>query len=123
MVHFIQFVDEQDAGFLVPQGTQQRTGAEELLSMQFSLQRLPIDAAGSRLQLNAKPLQWLVEFPNSLLFVDALIALEPFDACVCSLGNSICECVFPLPAGPSSNNGFFSLAAKYTVVVAIESAM
>src|SRR5580692_5714980 len=81
VVHFIQFIDEQDARFLALQGTQQRTGAEELLAMQFSLQRLPVDVAGSRLQLDAKPLQWLVEFPNGLFFVDALVALQAFDCC------------------------------------------
>jgi hypothetical protein len=52
---------------------------------------LPIDVTGIGPQLDAQPLQRLIEFPYSLLFVDALIALEPFDACAGSLGNRIRE--------------------------------
>ena len=47
--------------------------------MQFGLQGLPIDVAGLRLQLDAQPLQWLIEFPNGLFFVDSLVALLAFD--------------------------------------------
>jgi hypothetical protein len=69
--------------------------------MQFSLQRLPIDAAGSRLQLNAKPLQCLVEFPNGLFFFDALVALQAFDYG----GRCIRDCVRQL--GLSAAGGAF----------------
>ena len=79
VVHFIQFVDQQDARLFILQGAQQRTGAEKLLAMQFSLQGFPINTAGLRLQLDAKPLQRLIEFPNGFLFVDALVALQAFD--------------------------------------------
>ena len=59
--------------------------------MQFGLQGLPINAARLSLQLDAKPLQWLIEFTNGFLFVDALVALETFDTRVCSLSNRICK--------------------------------
>jgi hypothetical protein len=59
--------------------------------MQFGLQQLPINAARFGLQLDAKPLQRLIESSNCLLFVDALVALQALDTGVCSLGNRLSE--------------------------------
>ena len=83
---------------------------------------LPIDTAGFGLQFNAKPLQRLVEFPDGLLFVDALVALQAFHLVFAASATAYASWVLPLPAGPSSSNGFCNLAARYTVVVATESA-
>jgi len=68
-------------------------------------------------------LQWLIEFPDRFLFVDAFVALQALDTRVCSFGNRIRELRLAAAGGPSSSSGFWSLAARYTVVVAIVSAM
>ena len=123
MVHFIQFVDQQDTRLFALQRAQKRPGAEKLLTVQLRLQGFPIDAGGLGFQLNAKPLKGLIELADGLLFVDALVALQAFDPVFAASATAYASCVFPLPAGPSSSNGFCSLAARYTVVVAIESAI
>ena len=91
VVHFIQFVDQQDTRLFILEGAQQRPGAEKLLAMQFGLQGLPIDVAGLRFQLDAKPLQRLVEFPNGFLFIDALVALQAFDNGFRCIRDSVCQ--------------------------------
>ncbi len=74
-------------------------------------------------QLDTKPLQRLVEFPNGLLFIDAFIALQPLDTCIASLGNRVCELRLAAARRAFEHIGFCSFAARYTVVLAIESAM
>ena len=73
--------------------------------MQFGLQGLPIDAAGLGLQLDAKPLQRLIEFTNGFLFVDALIALEALDTLLQPrqphMRVASCRCPPALPTRPA----------------------
>ncbi len=46
MVHFVQFVDQQDTGPFALQRAQKRPGAEELLAVQFGTEGLPVDITG-----------------------------------------------------------------------------
>jgi hypothetical protein len=95
MVHFVQFIDQQDTRLFVLQRAQKRAGAEELPAMQFRLQGAPIDAGGSGFQFDTKPLQRLIKLADGLLFVDSLVALQALDRCICGLGHSIGQLRFP----------------------------
>jgi len=74
--------------------------AEELLAMQFGLHALPIDATGLGPQLDAEPLQRLIEFSNGFLFVDAFVALQSLNTRICSLSNGVGELSFAASGGP-----------------------
>ena len=95
VVHFIQFVDQQDARLFILEGAQQGPGAEKLLAMQFGLQGFPIDAAGLGFQFDAKPLQRLIEFPDGFLFIDALVALQALYCGLRRIRNCICQLSLP----------------------------
>jgi len=85
-------------------------GTEELLAVQLRPQGFPIHADGLGFEFNAKPLQGFIELPMAFFVIPHSTAgARRLVRCV---RNCICQLSLTAPGGPSSSNGFCSLAAR-----------
>ena len=79
LIHLVDLVDQQYTRLLVEQGSKQRALNEEIQGMQTVPDRIPVLLQPIRLHLQEQLLKGGVELADRLLFVDAFIALQPFD--------------------------------------------
>ena len=80
--------------------------------MQIVADRIPVLLKTISLRFKEQLLKSTVELPDCLLFIDALIALQPLDDGIPGAAIAWAKAVLPQPGGPSTITGFCIRAAR-----------